>query len=158
MLYYFSVSSEGSLHATVSDDSDIDIDLHVMTATDGTGCLARDDSEVELTLPPGEYWLSLDTYVGSREFPGPYLLSATFSGELGPVPDGGDCCQGEDGVSTGPDDGYLVDQPGVVVPIGELSGCSHAPRRARTGLVLLALLGAIVGGWRRPRKGDPAAE
>ena len=158
MLYYFSVSSEGSLHATVSDDSDIDIDLHVMTATDGTGCLARDDSEVELTLPPGEYWLSLDTYVGSREFPGPYLLSATFSGELGPVPDGGDCCQGEDGVSTGPDDGYLVDQPGVVVPIGELSGCSHAPRRARTGLVLLALLGAIVGGWRRPRKGAPAAE
>jgi hypothetical protein len=144
MLYRFSVSSEGVLHATVSDGSDIDIDLHVLTATDGTGCLARDDSEVELTLPPGVYWLSLDTYVGSREFPGPYLLSATFSGELGEVPGEGDSGLGLDSETTEPGASPSVDQPGSVVSIRELGGCSHAPGRDGLKLALIILIGTLI--------------
>jgi hypothetical protein len=144
MLYRFSVAGEGVLHATVSDGSDIDIDLHVLTDTDGTGCLARDDSEVELTLPPGVYWLALDTHVGSREFPGPYLLSATFSGELGEVPDEDDSGLGLDSETTDSGASPSVDQPGSVVSIRELGGCSHAPGRGGLKLALIILIGTLI--------------
>ena len=152
MLYRFTVASEGVLHATVSDDSGIDIDLHVMTATDGTGCLARDDSEVEVTLTPGEYWLSLDTYVGSREFPGPYLLSATFSGELGEPDDGGNGGSGSGGGGNsgsgngggGGGSATPGDQPGQVVALDESGGCSHAPGRTGLLVMLLSVLGLAV--------------
>ena len=139
--------------------SDIDIDLHVLTATDGTGCLARDDSEVELTLPPGVYWLSLDTHVGSREFPGPYLLSATFSGELGEVPGEDDSGLALDSETTDPGASPSVDQPGSVVSIQELGGCSHAPGRGGLKLALIILIGTLISRsslrlWKAPNTVD----
>lgn len=86
VLYHFSVREAGLLHAVVSDDSGVDIDVHVLTAPNGDACIARDDSEVSVEVGPGDVWLALDTYVSSREFPGPFLLDATFDGVLG-VPD-----------------------------------------------------------------------
>lgn len=79
VLYWFEAETSGILHAVVSDDAGVDVDLHVMTGPDGASCVARDDTEVEVEVGPGEVWLSLDTYVGSQEFPGPYLLIATFT-------------------------------------------------------------------------------
>lgn len=148
MLYRFSVVTGGVLHATVSDDSGVDIDLHVLTAADGTGCLARDDAEVEVTLTPGEYWLSLDTYVGSREFPGPYLLSATFTGELGEVPEGEEGGEGggpAEEPGSGSDDPSTggADRPGSVVAMDEVGGCSHAPARGGLAVLLLGLIGFL---------------
>lgn len=86
VLYHFSVREAGLLHAVVSDDSGVDVDIHVLTAADGSACVARDDSEVSVEVGPGDVWLSIDTYVASREFPGPFLLDATFDGVLG-IPD-----------------------------------------------------------------------
>jgi hypothetical protein len=86
VLYEFSVAQAGTLHAVVSDDEGVDVDLHVMTAANGAECVARHDSEVTVEVGPGRVWLSLDTYVGTREFPGPFLLTVTFDGVVGEPP------------------------------------------------------------------------
>jgi hypothetical protein len=85
--YRFRARTGGTVKAVVSDDSGVDIDLHVLTAPQGSACIARDDSEVEVEVEPGDVWLSLDTFVGSREFPGPYVLTVTFDGEVGASPE-----------------------------------------------------------------------
>lgn len=85
MLYHFYTPTGGRLRATVSDDEGIDVDLHVMTAATGATCLVRDDTEVDVEVPRGHVWLSLDTYTAAREFPGPYLLNATFDGDIEPI-------------------------------------------------------------------------
>ncbi len=93
-LYRFSVAEAGTLTLRVSDDSGVDIDIHVLTAPTGSACLARDDTDLSIDLSPGEYWIAADTWVGSYEYAGPYILTATFSGTLG-----------EAGSSDEPDDG-----------------------------------------------------
>lgn len=121
VLYKFSVAQAGTLHAVVSDDEGVDVDLHVMTSPDGTNCLARNDSEVTVEVGPGEVWLALDTYVGTREFPGPFLLDVTFDGVVGEPPpiDTGDP---EDTGSTSTDGGRLPWQR-VYATDGGLGGC-----------------------------------
>ncbi len=87
VLYVFSAATAGTLHVVVSDDAAVDVDVHVMTEPNGESCLARDDSEVEVAVEPGEVWISVDTYVSGNEFPGPFLLTATFTGEAGDPPE-----------------------------------------------------------------------
>lgn len=84
VLYRFVALTAGRLEAVVSDASGVDVDIHVLTAPEADACVARDDTEVSLEVGPGEVWLSLDTWVGSsQEYPGPYLLTVTFDGEVG---------------------------------------------------------------------------
>jgi len=109
MFYHFETSTGGTLHLTLSDDTGVDIDIHVLSGTSGDDCLARDDSELVIDLDPGEYWITADTYVSGYEFPGPYLLSGSFSGDLGtastePDPDTGESDTGW-GDSGEPDSG-----------------------------------------------------
>jgi uncharacterized protein (TIGR03382 family) len=84
VLYHFVATSAGTLYVGLSDDSGTDIDVHVMTAANGASCLARDHYEVELEVGPGDVWISMDTWSdGDDEYPGPYLLTATFTGTVG---------------------------------------------------------------------------
>jgi len=132
MLYTFQAATSGTLEVVVSDESGVDIDVHVMTAPSGDACLARDDTSVSLTVGPGEVWISLDTYVGSREYPGPYLLTATFTGELGepqsdPDTGGGDDGGGSDGGDSTDDTGGLdTDASGPDGPGGPGGGPGSA--------------------------------
>lgn len=127
MLYRFVAATSGTLHVVVGDDSGVDVDVHVLTAPSGDACLARHDSEVSVEVGPGEVWIALDTYVGSREFPGPYVLNATFTGDVG-VPDD------TDPVDTGTedtDDGVAddVDEFGGDRPVGDDDDDGEGPRR-----------------------------
>lgn len=155
--YRFQARTGGTLRAVVSDDSGVDIDLHVLTAPQGSACIARDDTEVEVEVEPGEVWISLDTYVGSREFPGPYVLTATFDGEVGLEP--------EDPVELPADtDSAQVPElpgspllPGTPILYGP-RGCAHAGTNAGVALVggLVALL-ARAGRRRKAKNGETAS-
>ncbi len=119
VLYKFSVAVAGTLHAVVSDDDGVDVDVHVMTSPDGEHCLARHDSEVTVEVGPGDVWLALDTYVGAHEFPGPFLLDVTFDGVVGdPLPI--DTGNPEDTGSTG---GNRLPWRRVYATDGGISGC-----------------------------------
>lgn len=80
--YHFHAATGGRLQVVVSDTSEVDVDIHVLTAPRGDACLGRDDTEVDVSVPAGDVWVVIDSYVGSREFPGPFVLTADF------VPDG----------------------------------------------------------------------
>lgn len=171
-LYRFTAATAGTLTAVVSDMDEVDIDVHVLSAPDGESCLGRDDTEVTVEVGPGEVWLSLDSYVGSREFPGPYTLTVSFTGTVGEPPEGdGDTGSsggdgggdGDDGGSTTGDTGSeLEDEPQIrldeprprVIGDGDSDGkggCATAPGRG-LGLALaawLGLLGLRVGSRRR---------
>ncbi|MDP6935595.1 MAG: hypothetical protein QGG40_21935, partial [Myxococcota bacterium] len=164
VIYTLETPTGGTLHLTVSDDSGVDVDLHVLSEADADACLARDDSEIEIVLDPGTYWIVADTYVGGYEFPGPYLLSGTFTGDLGSwdgesggdsgIADGGDT--GGPFTDTGTDDGSSSEPrigtpPGTRVAMSELGGCScsstGSSHDARAMVAWLMCLGLV--GWRR---------
>jgi hypothetical protein len=73
VLYHFPVQVGGRLRVIVTDDEDVDVDVHVMTAPDGDHCIARDDAEIDVDVPPGQAWIAVDTYVAGDELPGPFL-------------------------------------------------------------------------------------
>lgn len=117
MLYHFYARTAGTLEAVVSDASGVDIDLHVLTAPSADACLVRDDTNVSIEVGPGDVWLSLDTWVSSSgtEYPGPYILTATFTGQVGEESGDSGAQGGDSGSDSGADsgvDGGDGEQPG----------------------------------------------
>jgi hypothetical protein len=142
VVYYFPVRAGGTLRATVTDDEDVDVDIHVLTAPDGDHCVARDDAEVSVALEPGYAWVVVDTYVGSDEFPGPFLLDMTFDGEVGePVVEEPDPVADDTDLDSASDDGQ-----GYRVP-GAKSGCATSPPSCAGVVASLAVLA-----WMRRRR------
>jgi hypothetical protein len=84
-VYRFNVQSEGTLTATVTDDSGTDVDLHLLSSSDPDDCLQRDDVTVSQILTPGTYYLVADTWCsgGGTEYPGGYTMYVDFTGEGG---------------------------------------------------------------------------
>lgn len=162
MLYRFEAATAGTLDVVVSDDVGVDVDVHVLTAADGDACLARHDTSVSVEVEPGTVWIAVDTWVGSQEFPGAYLLTASFDGALGELPDPEPTDTGDTPDDPGPDD---TDPPAYeepadqersrdlpranrVPPKDEPGGCSTAPT---AGAGLLGLAVALAGIRRRRR-------
>lgn len=95
-VYQVDLCQPGRLEATVADDSDADVDLHLLSALDESACLARGDTTAGADLQAGTYYVVADTYVRdavSQE--GPFLLDVTFTPTpgtecpVGPTPDAG---------------------------------------------------------------------
>ncbi len=153
--YHFEVATGGTLDLRVSCDNSVDIDIHVLDGTSGDDCLARDHEELSIQLDPGEYWITADTWVGSYEYAGPYILTGTFSGTLGDSGgdggDGGGDGGGQDDTgrlgTEGLDDPRAYPPSGQRVLVSDMGGrCHAAPRSASLLLGLLGLLGLA---WRR---------
>ncbi len=154
VLYHFEAATSGTLAVVVSDDVGIDVDIHVLTRADGDHCLARNDTEVELEVGPGEIWLAVDTYVSGDEFPGPYILAATFDGRLGeadptPADDTGLADSGAPEDTDDPSD-LGRDRPDLR-RLDEVAGCGCAGSPGAPGSLGLVALGfALARGRRRP--------
>ncbi len=160
-VYRFEVATAGQLDVRVSCDNDVDIDIHVLDAPRGDACLARDHTDVSVWLEPGEHWLVADTWVGSYEYAGPYILSASFTGTLGDAPEDGPDDTGDDtpldtGLGDtgdpGDDDPGEPDlaspPPGARVPlVRQGSGCGCGA--ASGGGCVLAILGLLGAALRR---------
>ncbi len=94
-IYQIHLSTAGDLTATVTDNQpeNIDCDIHLLSSLnlDANGmavdAIARDDHTVTRTLAAGTYYLVVDTYTGSTDFPGEYTLSVTFEPSVIPPDD-----------------------------------------------------------------------
>jgi len=67
--YLYQLDLEGPTHlrALVFDRGDVDIDLHLLDeSASEEGCIERDHKIIEMTLAPGRYHFSLDTYVSGN--------------------------------------------------------------------------------------------
>jgi hypothetical protein len=77
-VYQVTFTEPGTRTATVADDVNTDIDIHLYTSTNTNDCVARNDSKITVDVDCGTYLLVADTYKGAKEYPGPYTLTATF--------------------------------------------------------------------------------
>ncbi len=168
VLYRFQAATAGTLEVVVSDDVGVDVDVHVLTAADGAACLDRGDTTVSVAVEPGEIWIVADTWVGTQEFPGAFILSATFDGRVGelegtePAEDTG---EDEPEEPTDTDDGGTdaeddpVDQSrdrdppraSRLVREEEPAGCGCAAAAPGTAPLGLAVLLGLVAAARRRR-------
>ena len=167
VLYHFHTPTGGTLTAVVSDDEGVDIDIHVLTSLDAASCLDRDDTTVTIDVPAGDVYLSLDTWVSGQEFPGPYLLTATFTGTVTPPgedtgtpvdspPDPGSADSPADtdaephdskpGIGIGGDEDQAdwLGLPGTARSMRGIGGCSAASAPALPALAALSLLGLLL--------------
>ncbi len=70
-VYRLQLDSAGTLTATVTDDADVDVDLHLLSGPSAQDCVARDDVSIAHAVQAGEWWLVVDSYwSGSSEYPG----------------------------------------------------------------------------------------
>lgn len=79
VIYEATLPGPGTLTAVVSDAEGVDIDVQVLSEPDADACLGRDDAEVSVHVDGATAWLVLDSYVGSYEYSGPYLLTVDFT-------------------------------------------------------------------------------
>ena len=107
-IYRLSLGSEGTLTATVTDDSGTDIDVHLLGSADPGDCLQRDDVSVSDVVGPGTVYLALDTWTtgSGTEYPGAYNLLVEFTGAGG---DDDDDAVGDDDDTSGDDDDHAGD-------------------------------------------------
>lgn len=89
-IYQVTFTQPGQLAATVSDDADVDIDIHLYTSFNTNDCVARHDSTIQVAVDCGTYYLVADTFrsTDGAEDPGEYTLSVSFT------PSGGNCGSG----------------------------------------------------------------
>ncbi len=111
-IYRVELSQSGTLSATVTDDGNTDIDIHLLGSTDAGDCLERNDVTVSRSLSPGVYYLVADSYVtsGGTEYSGAYTLHVEFT------PDQNQGGQDQDGDGFTPDEGDCNDQDPDVHP------------------------------------------
>lgn len=77
-VYRFMLSAPTNVHLYVFDRGMVDVDLHLLDDPDPSSCIARGHLEVEQMLAPGEYYVTIDSFVmGSTELAGEYLLVIT---------------------------------------------------------------------------------
>ncbi|MCA9646510.1 MAG: SGNH/GDSL hydrolase family protein [Polyangiaceae bacterium] len=75
VFYSLELSERTPLRLLLLDRDGVDVDLHLLSASDGASCLARNDRALQMTLDPGSYLITADTFVTSAsEQAGDYLL------------------------------------------------------------------------------------
>jgi hypothetical protein len=115
LVYRFDICQSGVFTAEVGAEGDGDPDIHLLDDLREDACLERAHISFEYHLPPGRYYLTVDTWVDSSgvEHEGPFTLDADFVPDPGtePCPAAMACVAGEcvcaDGLS--PCDGDCVD-------------------------------------------------
>ncbi len=73
-LYRLELTEPRNLWIRVLDRGDVDVDVHLLSTPTEDGCIERAHRELEVSLPAGTHYLSLDTFVGGRAQAGEYLL------------------------------------------------------------------------------------
>jgi MYXO-CTERM domain-containing protein len=87
-VYRIDVCQPGILAAHVPEYPTADPDLHLLSGPDQDACLARAHLDLTATIAPGDYLLTVDTWVDGDgvELEGPYALDITFTPDPGSEP------------------------------------------------------------------------
>ncbi len=134
VIYHATIPGPGTVDAVVSDGTDVDIDVYILTAADDNTCLARNDTEATAHVTGTDFWLVADTYVGSQEYSGPYVLTVDFTPDAS-TDTGGDTATTDTGrpadsgvVDSPADSGAFAgpDVPGTEVRMDAAGGCGCA--------------------------------
>lgn len=75
--YIVDVPSDGTLTATISDGTGVDVDVHILSALDAGSCLARGHTQASASVSAGTAYVIVDSWTPSSGNPlsGPYSIS-----------------------------------------------------------------------------------
>ncbi len=176
-IYRMDLDGPGTLSVTVTDDADTDVDIHLLSGTDASTCVVRDDVSFSWQVSAGSWYLTADTWCsnGGTEYPGGYFLYVDFTPGAGDDDDdtgdddtgdddtGDDDTAGDDDTGdddTGDDDDMGPPPPGAPEPhvsatYGQGEGCSclgNGPgQREPIGAAAALVFGPLVLTLRRRR-------
>ncbi|MDD5306470.1 MAG: hypothetical protein PHU25_04035 [Deltaproteobacteria bacterium] len=87
-VYKFTVATSGTLSASLTYASGVDIDIHLLSAASASACLARNDTSITTNIAKGTYYLVADSYTGpsGTDYPGQYTLNVTFAADVIYIP------------------------------------------------------------------------
>jgi hypothetical protein len=83
-IYRVVLTKPGTLTATVQDDADTDIDVHLYGSMNTNDCTQRHDNTISSAVGCGTYYVVADTFKGTKEMPGPYSIAIDFKASGGP--------------------------------------------------------------------------
>lgn len=73
--YRLELSAPARITARAISQRDVDVDVHLLRGdASGTACVARDDIEASVDAEAGVWWVAVDTFVGSAERAGEFLI------------------------------------------------------------------------------------
>lgn len=64
VFYRLDVTAQIEVRVMVFDRAKVDVDVHVLNAPSAEGCLKRNDREITGPLPPGTYYIAVDSFAG----------------------------------------------------------------------------------------------
>ena len=79
--YIVDVPSDGTLTATVSDGTGVDVDVHILSALSAASCLARGNTVASAPVTAGTAYVIVDSWVAGsgNALSGPYSVSITHT-------------------------------------------------------------------------------
>ena len=80
-VYLLQTTNYGRLTATVTDGIGIDIDVHLLTNSNASSCVVRNDTNIIYDIFPGEYYLIADTWT-DNSYAGDYSLTISIAPPL----------------------------------------------------------------------------
>ena len=87
-VYEVTLTQPGQLTVAVSDDTGVDIDVHLYSSMNTNDCTHRADSSFTAPVDCGTYYVVADTFGSGTTNAGPYTLNVTFT------PSGSGCGSG----------------------------------------------------------------
>ena len=84
IIYALNPQFPGLLSVSVSDDSGVDVDVHLLSALNPNACVARNDVGFSEHLEPGLWYVVVDSWVDEDgvAWPGPYTLDISFEADM----------------------------------------------------------------------------
>jgi hypothetical protein len=86
-IYKVVLTKPGTLTASLQDDVNTDIDIHLYGSMNTNDCSVRGDNTFSAQVGCGTYYVVADTFKGTKEYPGPYSIVIDFKAS-------GATCQG----------------------------------------------------------------
>ncbi len=78
-VYKLTVTTPGTLTATIQDDAATDVDVYLLEHLNTTACKARGDTTISQNVGCGTYYLVVDSYGANASKAGPYTLNVNIA-------------------------------------------------------------------------------
>lgn len=77
LVYVVTVPEAGTLTATVSDGTGVDVDVHILDSAEASDCLARGNTQASAVVEAGTVWVIVDSWVAGsgNALSGPFTIS-----------------------------------------------------------------------------------
>lgn len=79
VFYEVTFDQAGTFTASVADDANTDVDVHILTQRNSVSCIARDNTVASTAVGCGTYYIAVDTFGNGAANAGAFTLTTSFA-------------------------------------------------------------------------------